>query len=814
MIVMRYLIIKLYNFNKQNALKLTLLAFCGLTLISTSLAQNNYDNAVEYFKKTAEEYKLKVDDLEELIVTDQYISKKSGVEHIYVKQALKGIEVNSSNSSIHFTKENLVLVAHNKFISNFKSKIKNSKVLLTAKEAIEVAANDLGLEKPKNLEIVEKEQGKNKKALYSDGGISRSDIPAKLVYHTLKDGSIILSWKLIITEIKESSSWNMYVDVSTGKVIDKIDMVVSCSSECTSTNHNHINGTEAESQFDKKGNENSSSSALSMSGYRVFELPLENPIDNGLNRTLVQSPQSPEASPVGWLDFDNTVKSTFGNNIDAFDTSTGNRASGGMTGLFDFDLDLDGTPADFVDAAITNAFYIGNMAHDILWHHGFDEASGNFQTDNFGNGGQNGDLLDINVHVGNLCNAFYFATPDGTSPFIEMYIQNGRDGAYSNSVLIHEYAHGLSTRLVGGPALVNTIRNRENLGEGWSDIIALILTIKFNDNGLTPQNFGSWFVNNPNGIRPFSGCNTDNGNSPYSTDLGINSFTYGDVGPTLNSWHEIGSLWASMLWEMTWGLIDFYGFNANLYDEDIGGNNIALNLIIEGMKLTPSSPGFIDARDAILRADEALYCGANACIIWEAFAKRGLGIGAQQGSSNSILDQTENFDIPDDCFCCSQFSDWTNNICHLNLTNLFLSTPKPSNVAYEYQAENSICMQPGFEADAQNNLVLLAHIGYCIPNNPLRLGIDVIQEDSWANIYPNPFSSQTTIDFEIENEAAVSIFIADILGKNVATLSKKEQMYKGRHQIDFDGSNLPTGIYYCTIQAGDKIETQKMVLTK
>jgi hypothetical protein len=71
-----------------------------------------------------------------------------------------------------------------------------------------------------------------------------------------------------------------------------------------------------------------------------------------------------------------------------------------------------------------------------------------------------------------------------------------------------------------------------------------------------------------------------------------------------------------------------------------------MQLVIDGMKLQGCSPGFIDGRDAILQADVLANDGANQCLIWEVFAKRGLGWSASQGSSASRSDQTEAFDLP------------------------------------------------------------------------------------------------------------------------------------------------------------------------
>ena len=65
-------------------------------------------------------------------------------------------------------------------------------------------------------------------------------------------------------------------------------------------------------------------------------------------------------------------------------------------------------------------------------------------------------------------------------------------------------------------------------------------------------------------------------------------------------------MWASIIWEVYWGLVDQYGFNPDIYDKwDTGGNNLAVQLVTDGLKLQPCSPGFVDARDAIFAADQA-----------------------------------------------------------------------------------------------------------------------------------------------------------------------------------------------------------------
>jgi hypothetical protein len=74
-----------------------------------------------------------------------------------------------------------------------------------------------------------------------------------------------------------------------------------------------------------------------------------------------------------------------------------------------------------------------------------------------------------------------------------------------------------------------------------------------------------------------------------------------------------------------------------------------MQLVTDGMKIQPCSPGFVDARNGILSADMALTGGDNQCSIWEAFARRGMGFSASQGSPGNTNDGTEAFDLPASC---------------------------------------------------------------------------------------------------------------------------------------------------------------------
>jgi hypothetical protein len=109
--------------------------------------------------------------------------------------------------------------------------------------------------------------------------------------------------------------------------------------------------------------------------------------------------------------------------------------------------------------------------------------------------------------------------------------------------------------------------------------------------------------------------------------------------------HAIGYVWCSTLWDLNWKMIARHGYNPDLMAAT-GGNNLTLRLVIEGLKLQPCSPGFIDGRNAILRADTLLNGGANSDLIWQAFSVRGMGVNAVQGNSSNLTDNVAGYSLP------------------------------------------------------------------------------------------------------------------------------------------------------------------------
>ncbi|KAF8699524.1 peptidase M36 family, partial [Rhizoctonia solani] len=427
--------------------------------------------------------------------------------------------------------------------------------------------------------------------------------------------------------------------------------------------------------------------------YRVWRWGINDP-ESG-KRTLEVVPADRSASPLGWhsipashdplnrhpdLDDDVLVNftSTLGNNAFAqenWDKTTewkaNGRPDGGLGLVFDFDYGADPSESDwesveprqYRDLSITQVFYLANMYHDLLYLYGFDEVSGNFQQYNFDKGGAEGDAVIVDAQdSGGFNNAFFSTPPDGRSGRCRMFLWNTakpfRDGGLDAGILIHELSHGMSTRLTGGPRNSACLDEREagGMGEGWGDFIATTVrsTSTYKDYPI-----GAWAANTRPGIRHF----------PYSVNSTGNPSLY-DFLQRIDyrrEVHAIGEVWAEILWVVSNKLIEKHGFSDSLFpssdpnfyrfvtlkDGMISrvpkhGNSLMLQLIVNGMKTQPCNPTFLQARDAIIAADDALTAGENKCTLWKAFASRGLGKDAKR-LVDSPRPSINGFKVPPEC---------------------------------------------------------------------------------------------------------------------------------------------------------------------
>ncbi|MBS1552857.1 MAG: T9SS type A sorting domain-containing protein [Bacteroidetes bacterium] len=79
--------------------------------------------------------------------------------------------------------------------------------------------------------------------------------------------------------------------------------------------------------------------------------------------------------------------------------------------------------------------------------------------------------------------------------------------------------------------------------------------------------------------------------------------------------------------------------------------------------------------------------------------------------------------------------------------------------------------------------------------------------------YPNPFNPSTTISFSLPSKAETTLKIYNILGKEVRTLVS-EKLSAGNYDVTFNASDLTSGVYFYRLQAGNMVETKKLMLVK
>jgi len=79
--------------------------------------------------------------------------------------------------------------------------------------------------------------------------------------------------------------------------------------------------------------------------------------------------------------------------------------------------------------------------------------------------------------------------------------------------------------------------------------------------------------------------------------------------------------------------------------------------------------------------------------------------------------------------------------------------------------------------------------------------------------YPNPFNPATVINYSLPRSNMVSIRVYDVIGNEIANLVNEEKP-AGRYSVNFNASNLSSGVYFYRMQAGSFVETKKLILLK
>lgn len=715
-------------------------------------------------------------------VSRHYTDAHNGVSHAYGFQTLDGIEIEGAYFGAH-AQGGKIIAVNNGFVEQVspdEATTHNLDHSAAVQAYFDLYAEQFakGILNEANWENTATNQYE-----LVDHNISEEAIKVKKTY-ALQNDVLTPTWSVSVLFPDGSHWYYAIVSALDGSLIDQHDWIVSCSIHHDHAAHAFAMPDDTEGKAANKKADGAS--------YSVFEYPIESP--NHGDIAPVSEPSDDLASPYGWHDVDGTDGAEYtitrGNNVYASEdrdrnNQPGYSPDGGDDLEFDFPYSSTASHDDNLDAAITNLFYANNVMHDIFYHYGFDEQSGNFQENNYGNHPTgSGDGINADAQDGSGTNNANFATPiDGQNPRMQMFLwgvsgglrlnvaspagnaglyvprqatfggtidatpitaelvlvdgltsgregcdalsnsdavkgkialvergtctfvtkvrnaqlagavaviiltdnrpaiapggdgtQNditipcvmidralgldliselekvnfevslynnslsgGRDSDFDNGVMAHEFGHGVSNRLTGGPLNSNCLNNAEQMGEGWSDFFTLVTTHKPNHTARTPRGIGTYSTGQGTtggGIRPY----------PYTTNTNVSPYTYSQIA-TLSQPHGVGSVWCSMLWDLYWAMIDEYGYDPDIY-EGTGGNNMCIQLVIDGMKLQACNPGFTDARDAILLADKTNNGGDNEKLIWKAFTDRGLGWDADGGDPDDRTDGDNGFELP------------------------------------------------------------------------------------------------------------------------------------------------------------------------
>jgi extracellular elastinolytic metalloproteinase len=323
------------------------------------------------------------------------------------------------------------------------------------------------------------------------------------------------------------------------------------------------------------------------------------------------------------------------------------------------------------------------------------------------------------------------------------------DGSFDNGVVSHEYGHGISNRLTGGPSRTDCLPNNDGnqtMGEGWSDFFGLWMTTQPGDIGSKLRYVGTYDSGQSVGAGP--GFR----HQPYTTDMTKNTYTYAQLGTTSGKYdetHDVGEVWATVLWDLNWQFIYKYGYNADFFSAN-GGNNKLLKLVLDGCRMQVCNPGFLDGRDALLRADTLTNRAANADLIWAVFARRGMGYSAKQG-------------------------------------DVLNSVPQVTGIV------------EAFDVSPKAKPILLSNKNSVVTGSSLEA-------------YPNPAQDLLTVRTQLSSATPMQVTILDLLGKVVVPATTVPVAQMQQRGTELHTATLTSGIYVVRVKTSEGTFTTKVTI--
>ncbi|MBV9209569.1 MAG: M36 family metallopeptidase, partial [Acidobacteria bacterium] len=625
-----------------------------------------------FVNQNQEVFGLTTSQVSELRTIADYTNPSGNLSYVDLEQRINGIPVFRGEVRAMITNQGEIARMINNIAPglNYEAVSRNSG---SAADAVMAAASYINHTPSAGDVVVTDRTADGLKVTFEKGQFA-DPTTAELMYFPLESGVATLAWRVLLWE--PVAAYYVVVDAETGKMLWRKNLTNEQTQSATYGVYNDDSPTPL--------SPGASTPSAGTQGALISRTPIT---------VIGNEAPNPGQNNLGWITDGNNT--TDGNNVQAGidrDGTDGVDPAGMATGspnrVFNFtynpspgnpangDDPIPGAPlSDFQKGVVTNLFYWTNKYHDVLYGAGFTEQARNYQNDNFGRGGLAGDRIRGEAQDSSgTNNANFSIAADGVRGRMQMYIFTNtpvrRDGDIDGDVFIHEMTHGTSQRLIGNATGLGNVRGG-GMGEGWSDFYARMLlssasedvngiyaagayvTYQVSAFGITTDNYYYGIRRFPYAVISNVGANGRPHNpetladiDPAQQNLSDGAFAAKFTGSATEV-HNEGEVWCSLLLEVRARIITRMGFAA--------GNQRMLQITTDGMKVTPSSPNFIQARDAIIAADNAGFGGSDVGDIWAGFAVRGAGYGAVDGGSAV----TQSFALPNILLGTVTFSDAT-----------------------------------------------------------------------------------------------------------------------------------------------------------
>lgn len=525
-----------------------------------------------FLKQNNDLYELRDDEVDGLRVARRYRTDHNGVTHLTLQQEINGIEVFQADYSFHFDRFGSLITASGELIPAAARAVNFARPRLTANAALRRAADyaDMELTGEASIKTVAAGRALNQK-LSLPAKFGR-DIEAKLVYFPALNDQLRLAWEFELWLNETPDVYQMVVDANSGELLYRHNLTSYCFDDHVGGSVPAFNTYPSLTTLPPEGGA-TNVFYQAQPNPRGLVFTKESPRPNlpvvSANPPIVQREELPfRAAPYNgstiytandsrndWWNGQSPTTFT-SNNTDTYLDRDSNNQPDDVPRLtvpdsnFSFPLDLTAAPTtpDNQKAALANVFYWVNRYHDILYLFGFNEAAGNFQTNNFNAGGFGNDAVRAEVQDGSGTNNANFSTPaDGLPGRMQMFLWTGtpqRDGDFDQGIIIHELTHGTSIRLV------RSLTGFQQMGEGWSDYFGIVLLASESDNLDGSYAVGQFATGNyTRGIRRF----------PYSTNPSVYPLNYADIANSVAP-HGVGEIWCNVLLEARAQLIRKLGY--------------------------------------------------------------------------------------------------------------------------------------------------------------------------------------------------------------------------------------------------------------